>query len=347
MAKSNDLVDVLEDVGVEVHKITGDEIQCRCPVHHRTKGRESHRFTFYLNIDTGLWHCFTCGARGNLYQLISDLTTDLGQLWKIQSHLITQGLRRLDPEEAKYDESVTPDLDWMSYAQFSPLPKSVLKNRNLDPEVAIRYGIRWDTKLKATLTPIVSPLGELRGYQQKKQGWVNNYPSGVHKRDTLFGIERAFAPTAILLESPLDVARFHSVYDGMDYRAVASFGANVSHEQLALLYRRFDRLVVALDNDDAGRKETKRLVRLVPSFRGGLAYWNYAPDDPKDIGEMSDTQIIKGIGRISRVQGRAMAVPNRSSGEDGRQRPDAPGDGDGGGQDPDDVGSRRALARGW
>lgn len=347
MAKSNDLVDVLEDVGVEVHKITGDEIQCRCPVHYKVKGRESHRYTFYLNIDTGLWHCFTCGARGNLYQLISEMTSDLGQLWKIQSHLISQGLRRLDPEEAKYDQDVRENLDWMTYAKFSPLPDTILKHRKLDPEIALRYGIRWDTKEKCTLTPIVSPLGELRGYQQKKEGWVNNYPSGVHKKDTLFGIERAYAPTAILLESPMDVARFHSVYEGMDYSAVAAFGANVSNEQLSLLYHRFDGLVLALDNDEVGFKETNRLVRLMPSFRSGHKFWNYAPDDPKDLGEMTDHQIIKGLGRISRVQRRTMAVPGRSSGKNGGPRADAPGHGDGSGQDSYDARRSRALARGW
>lgn len=302
MAKSNDLVDVLEDVGVEVHKITGDEIQCRCPVHEKVKGRESHRFTFYLNVDTGLWHCFTCGARGNLYQLISELTNDLGQLWNIQSHLITQGLRRLDPEEAKYDEDVKENLDWMSYAKFPPLPERILKFRKLDPEVALRFGIRWDTDQKCTLTPIVSPLGELRGYQQKKQGWVNNYPTGIHKADTLFGIERAYAPIAVLLESPMDVARFHSVYGGMQYSAVASFGANVSNEQLALLYHRFDGLVLALDNDEAGEKETKRLLKLVPSFRKGVWTWRYNEGDPKDLGEMTDGQIIRGIERARRVR---------------------------------------------
>jgi len=299
-SRSTDLGDILNSLGVEVHKVHGDEVNCRCPVHAKVKGRESERFTFYLNSESGLWHCFTCGQRGNLSMLVSELTDDLGALWSVQSHLITNGLRRLTEEEAVYDDH-DPNIDWMVYAEHPFLPKRILDYRMLDEEVAKRYGIRWDTELKATLTPIASPLGELRGWQQKKTGWVNNYPEGVHKMDTLAGVERAHAPAALLLESPLDVVRFHSVYDGLDISAVSSMGANVSHSQITLLSLRFDKLIIAMDNDKAGKAETRRMSKLLPSFRDGLRFWNYTSDDPKDIGEMTDGQIIKGLGRISSV----------------------------------------------
>jgi DNA primase len=132
----------------------------------------------------------------------------------------------------------------------------------------------------------------------KKEGWVRNYPEGVHKGDTLFGIERAHGSTGLLLESPLDVVRFHSVYGGSDVSAVASFGANVSSNQLSLLCDRFDALVIALDNDKAGKMETKRVARSLPSLRRGVRYWRYV-DDVKDLGDMSDVQIIKGISNTS------------------------------------------------
>jgi len=56
-SKSDDIIEVLEDMGDDVHKQTGDEINARCPVHHLYKGRESSRHSWYMNIDTGLWHC--------------------------------------------------------------------------------------------------------------------------------------------------------------------------------------------------------------------------------------------------------------------------------------------------
>jgi hypothetical protein len=302
MSRTEDIADVLNQLGVDVHRVHGDEVNARCPVHHRVKGRESSRYSWYMNTDTGLWHCFTCGARGNLSMLVSELTNDPAALWAVQSHLITQGLRRLTAEEATYDKDVREDIDWSTFSKFDRLPESLAALRSLDGDVAFRYGVRWDTENKCWITPIVSPLGELRGWQAKKSGWVRNLPVGVHKHSTLFGVERAYGDTGLLVESPLDVVRFHSVYDGRDISCVSSFGANVSVEQVSLLSSKFSRLIVALDNDQAGRTETDRLVKLLPSFRNGIRFWNYSQNDPKDIGEMSDAQIIKGLHNVSSVR---------------------------------------------
>ena len=297
--RSSDLVEVLSGLGVEINKIQSDEINGRCPVHHRIKGRESTRYSWYLNCDTGLWFCFSCGGRGNLSMLISELTNDPSALWSIQSHLITSGLHRLTESEQEVRQTYTP-IDWGQYSKFRPLPIRMRELRRLDEEVTARYGIRWDTTNKSVVIPIVSPVGELWGWQLKKTGWVRNHPEGVHKGDTLFGIERAHAETALLLESPLDVVRFHSVYGKPDISAVASFGANVSEQQIRLLTDRFDGLIIALDNDPTGRMETKRLRDRLPSFRNGTKYWRYETDD-KDLGAMSDHTILHGIRQVTAV----------------------------------------------
>lgn len=297
--RSNDLVYVLVDLGVEVNKIQSDEINGRCPVHHLTKGRESTRYSWYLNSESGLWYCFSCGARGNLPMLVSQLSPDPSALWNVQTHLINSGLQRLTAVEEEVREVYEP-VNWSNYVKFDPMPDRLLNVRKLDPEMASRYGIRWDTEKKATVIPIVSPVGELWGWQLKKHGWVRNYPEGIHKGDTLFGIERAHADTGLLLESPLDVVRFHSVYAGSDISAVASFGANVSDRQVSLLSDRFDGLIIAFDNDAAGRMETKRLRRKLSSFRNGVRYWKYDTDD-KDLGDMSDYTIIHGLKHLTAV----------------------------------------------
>jgi 5S rRNA maturation endonuclease (ribonuclease M5) len=299
MDRTADLSEVLSDLGVDVHRVQNDEINGRCPVHHLTKGRESTRYSWYINSETGLWYCFSCGARGNLSHLISQLTDDPSALWGIQSHLITSGLQRLTADEQEVHEK-RPHVDWGQYSRFQPLGDGMLRHRRLDEEVARRYGIKWDPERKAVVIPIVSPLGELWGWQLKKTGWVRNHPEGVHKGDTLFGIERAFGSIALLLESPLDVVRFHSVYGGSDISAIASFGANISVKQINLLSDRFDGVIIALDNDQAGHIETKRLTRSLASFRRGTRYWKYC-DNVKDLGDMTDGQIIKGIASVTSV----------------------------------------------
>lgn len=297
---TTDLQTVLEGLGVEIKRAHGDEITGRCPVHHKVKGRESTRYSWSINVDTGLWLCFTCGARGNLFQLVSELTDNPGDLWSVQSTLIQNGLRRLNRDEAAYEQDVREDIDWISYGKFAPLPEAILELRQITAEAAKRFGVRWDTENKAIVLPIVSPLGELKGWQLKKTGWYANVPTGVHKGSTLFGIERAFAPVALLLESPLDVVRFHTVYTGTDISAVAGFGANLSSDQQVLLESRFDQLIVALDNDKAGKAEMRRLHDRW-AFRKGIKYFPYLKTDAKDIGDMTDDAILYNLDNLTRL----------------------------------------------
>lgn len=306
--KSDDIIEVLEDIGVDVHKVTGDEVNARCPVHALYKGRESTRHSWYMNIDTGLWHCFTCGARGNLPYLVSQLTGDVQHVATIQRYLASKGIERLRTEEYM-DDQLEPDADWALYVSFEQLPPAVLDRRSVTAEVAKRFGIKWNPEERVSILPVISPQGVLLGWQEKKSGHVKNVPSGMHKGSTLFGIERASAPTAILLESPFDVARFHSAYTGDEYSAVASFGADMSATQIDLLADRFDRLVLALDNDHEGIRETNRLIgrgskkhtasRQLPTFRKGIRFWNYdGLKDVKDMGDMTDAEILDGLERL-------------------------------------------------
>lgn len=296
---STDLVGILTDLGVDIKRVYNDEINGRCPVHHKLKGRESSRYSWYLNSDTGLWTCFSCGARGNLSMLLSELTNDPATLWSAQSHLINAGIQRLTGNVEEVVET-HQTVDWQQYTRFDRYPDRLSKLRSLDTDVAARYGIRWDADKKATVIPIISPIGQLWGWQLKKHDWVRNYPEGVHKGDTLFGIERAHNPTGLLLESPLDVVRFHSVYGGDQFSAVASFGANVSSRQVQILCDRFDSLVIAMDNDAAGKLETRRISKSLPSLRRGVRYWVY-DDDSKDLGDMRDDVIIRGLTNVSAV----------------------------------------------
>jgi len=149
MDRSTDLVEVLTDLGVEVHRVQNDEINGRCPVHHLNKGRESSRFSWYINSETGLWYCFSCGGRGNLSMLVSELTTDPSAMWSVQKHLIDSGLRRLSEPEHEAIERHSP-VDWLHYTKFDQYPDRLCQLRRIEPEIAVSY-----THLTLPTTPYV------------------------------------------------------------------------------------------------------------------------------------------------------------------------------------------------
>ena len=59
----NDLAGALTRLGVNVTTVGESEIGGHCPIH------DDNSPSWSMNITTGLWICYACGATGNLTQL--------------------------------------------------------------------------------------------------------------------------------------------------------------------------------------------------------------------------------------------------------------------------------------
>lgn len=288
--QSIDLVDILVDNGVDVRKVNDKEVTGCCPVHIFRTGRHDRSPSWSINIETGLWICFSCGARGTLPMLLSEISGDSVDTLAIQKMLIGVSMNRL--LSGKPD---TPEHQFVSddFFNFVRVSDKRCHKRNLDPDLVYSYGVRWNQDHKTWAIPIMDQFGKLHGWQEKKLGYVRNFPVGVEKGQTLFGIERFRSRTAVLVESPLDVIRFASVFSKP--QAVASFGALLTDKQLKLLVYVADKVIIALDNDQAGRDASMKLYKRMPAPRGGVRWWNYKGTDAKDIGDMTDSEIEAGM----------------------------------------------------
>lgn len=286
---STDIASILQSAGVELSRIGDREITGKCPVHVRTVGKEDRSPSWSINAESGLWICFSCGARGTLSSLLYELIGS--DALSAQQFLIQAGMERLMSVKTKDPVSVQLNVD--AFHKFVRVPDKHCKARNLDPDLVHRFGVRWNPENKAWALPVVSSLGQLMGWQEKKSGWVRNYPVGVSKGSTLFGVERFRGSTVVVVESPLDIIRFAGVFESP--RAVASFGAHMTREQMDLLLHLADRVVVAMDNDKAGIESSKKLYKFMGTPRKGLRWWNYSGVDCKDIGEMTDDEIEQGL----------------------------------------------------
>jgi DNA primase len=280
--------DLLEHIGVEDLQPRDNEIGARCPMHEQRTGElERTPRHFFVNRSTGAFHCFSCEYGGSLVKLIMDVTK-LG-LW--DAH---QLVRRFDvdldsPNEERTWEPPVPSRDLATkLAEFGPPPARAMARRHLDPESVDRFGVRWDYELSAWIFPIYGPTGDLWGWQSKSAEWVRNRPPGIRKSLTLFGIQLPRNdPYVILVESPLDIVYL----EGLGYPAVASFGAGVSDAQMRLIIEHFDELILALDNDEAGRNETRRLLTEKWHHRIPIQIFDYGSSRGKDPGELAPHQV--------------------------------------------------------
>jgi DNA primase len=136
----------------------------------------------------------------------------------------------------------------------------------------------------------------LLGWQEKgaRGRFFKNQPAGVKKSHTVFGVEimddELVNNTLIIVESPLDAVRL----TGLGHQAISTFGSTISEDQ-AKIMRRAPKLIAAFDNDKAGHAANEQMHSLSNKYGMELFYFNYTGIDVKDVGDMTEEEIQRGI----------------------------------------------------
>lgn len=274
------------------------EYYARCP-HHYDGKKVDHSPSWSIEDVTGNHHCFSCGFTGSALYLafkVLDLSWDDAVAWIEKHNNSLATVLEMDPWDASRP-ALTQRLpiNEARLASYDVPPSAALTGRSLTVEACDRYGVRWDHKSLAWITPIRDPESfELWGWQMKgaESGsrLFRNLPFGVQKSETLFGVDVVGAPNAEVwvVESPLDAVRLAS----LGYEAVSTYGAKVSKVQCELMLAKYDALVIAMDNDDAGRKAA--LGFLDYARRIPMRFFNYGDSEAKDVGDMTPEEISFG-----------------------------------------------------
>lgn len=293
-------------LGIEL--LGGDEyeVKGRCPRHVERTGREDRNPSWSVNRSSGLFGCWSCGYSGNFLFLVMDLK------YKNDAFKAARWIRQFGIDLEASVESLrvwedrreahvfTPDLDLAGrYQSYIAPPEWALKERHLTAESCQMYGVKWDPAKDAWITPIKDADAKLIGWQIKAQHGrlFRNFPNGVRKGQTVFGLELLSpAISAVVLESPLDAVRLHSAgFTG----GVATYGAVWTDAQLRLISEAASEMILAFDNDDAGRKATHLAIHGDKTHRAwarSCPTWVVQYDgDAKDLGDMDDASIARTV----------------------------------------------------
>lgn len=266
--------------------VKGDEAFASCPSHHDSGDSWS------VNLESGLYHCFSCGFNGNLPSLVSfmlGLSYAGAVAWVVSRSGLSRAKHWLESKGSQ--PPVELRLTDASLALFTSPPQYALDSRHITAESARRYEVLWNDKRESWIFPIRDTNNKLMGWQEKNARRFRNYPVSCRKSETLFGIRNATdGGTVILVESPVDAVRCWSSGAGT---GLSSFGVQVSDKQLSIIHDVASRLVLALDNDTYGIDQT---YRICAEFRQlPVSVFNYGDLKVKDIGDMTDEQIKWGI----------------------------------------------------
>jgi DNA primase len=296
----DEMKDTLTRLGVEYYSIRGDEIQAECPAHEERTGHKDRNPSFYINADTGAFICFSCGWKGSLYTLVNykqGTGVDVKD-WLNSTEGLALRLKRATREQPKIQEQTYITESMLS--AFTEPPEEALRARGLTAEAAKQHSLLWDRHQKNWIIPIRdSNTGKLLGWQEKgyDRRYFRNYPAGVQKSHSVFGYEQYVSGDMIVVESPLDVVRLSSL--GIT-GGVAVYGALVSTNQFELI-RGADRIIFAMDNDEAGKSSTFKLFNLCKQMEKEAWFFNYGDSDVKDIGGMSLDEVRYGLDKAKHI----------------------------------------------
>ena len=290
--------DLFDKYNIEIKSSTGQEFTIYCLFH-----KNLHTPSFYINYKTGLWQCFnpSCGKKGNFRQLYRQVT---GKVFAQNSRLdivsLKNELDRVLSYRDKDDDIVldTVQIDYEDNEQLfylTPLHERGLSHTTLE---------KFEVGFSKSKNRIVIPV---RNQQYKIVGLIGRaieslqeprylYNKGFKRADVLFNIQNAKAfSEVIVVEGSVDAMKVHEA--GFP-NVVATLGAQVSRNQVVLLKKYFDKIIIFSDNDDAGNAMRDAIIDLC---RGKEIYTAKISEGLKDPAEMQVQDIINNINNKTHI----------------------------------------------
>ena len=267
----------------------GDNVFVSCPFHKG--GKEAHPSCgIYSRRDNqskpfGLVHCFTCGYSATLEKFVGDifhkdesfgeswLAKNFGDVWVDSFEMLGQISIEKKPR-CGMQESILDKYDY-----YHPY----MWERGLSKEVVDRFRIGYDKEENSITFPIWDEFGALVGISKRcvesKKFYLEH---GVEKPVYLLNyIKQCGITTVVVCEGQFDAL----VSWSFGVPAVALFGAGTTQSQMDALNRSCVRhYILMYDNDDAGRKGSKRFKKLI---RNDVFVTDIIMPKGKDVGSCS------------------------------------------------------------
>jgi DNA primase len=244
----------------------GHQLVGRCPIH-----RGQRDDSFRASLSKNAFHCFACQAGGNVLNFVAAMekcSIRQAALWlqrwfSVDSSGEGRSVRK--GELVREKEGRNPPLPFVLTGVNHSHP--YLVERGIDPATAVEFGVGFYAGSGLMRGRVVIPIANARGQTVAYAGRALDdslpkykLPAGFRKAWELFNLHRAVATgsrTAIAVEGYFDCLRVHRA--GLPW-VVALMGSSLSAEQESALLAPFDRVVLLLDGDAAGRAASRAIA---------------------------------------------------------------------------------------
>jgi DNA primase len=242
----------------------GDQLQGCCPIH---QGRRDDSFRAHLTRN--VFHCFACQARGNVLDFVAAMercsTREAALRLQQRFGVRAEASDRRNRELVRKEEGKNVPLRFTLRGVEGNHP--YLAERGIAPATAAEFGVGLYAGPGLMSGRVVIPIRNLRGELVAYAGRAvdgrppkYNLPAGFRKSLELFNLQRAVATgcqTVIVVEGYFDCMRVRQA--GFPW-VVALMGSCLSSAQESSLLLHFERIVLMLDGDAAGRAASRAIA---------------------------------------------------------------------------------------
>ena len=282
-----DWYSVLTKYGVDVPY--EEQVMISCPFH------DDRRVSCSLNLDLGLWICFAGCGQGSLKGFIFKLS---GKSWEELSYELDDNLdiQCTELDSVFLEQELEDGYREVGYEEPENLMEVPNNHWIYDRGFTKQLVLEWDCKVNQYLDFMIPA----KNADNEVLGWISRrlqanpkylFSRGFKKSQTLFGINHIKEEQELyIVEGALDCMWLQQ----HGYASVGVLGANLSKKQIDLLGEiNPSRVVLALDNDDAGGKGMQKAT-LDINERFLISYLRL-PKKYKDVQEIRDVETLRTV----------------------------------------------------
>lgn len=295
--------EILEDIFEMSGRVRGSQLMTNCP----NPDHDDKNPSCTINVESGLWYCFSCGAKGDILALGSLITGDSREHVaknlvpgdpSSRSARINARIKKIRKETSR---SRPKRVRAKIPADYERRPKGVLEERGFTEETLDRFFVRYVTREKlrnsdmtafeireAVAIPIFTEAGRLRAWGYRKTDnspkWMPRYiyTPRAELSDLLFGLNlHKDSETIVVVEGPLDAMWL----DQHRIPAVALLGSEAENPKRIEKMAGFKEVTLFPDRDNAGQRMA-HLLGSVLHRRGVptrvVRYPSFAGSDPQE-----------------------------------------------------------------
>tara|TARA_B100000902_G_scaffold379954_1_gene414818 strand:- start:175 stop:1140 length:966 start_codon:yes stop_codon:yes gene_type:complete len=284
--------DTLHRASVSIINEVGSEFTAYCPFHDN-----KNTPSFSINKENGLWHCFNpdCDKQGSIRGLRKMLLNEETRFSKteISDEFLKAILEDSDKEDTEISEDVL-DACLIDYDSDDVNYLKPLVDRGFELDTLRYFEVGYSRNKERITIPVrdqsYSFCGIIGRATDESQVPRYLYSTGFTKSRVLFNLNNAKAHSeVIVVEGSLDAIKIHQA--GFP-NVVATLGAAVTEDQMMLLSKNFDSIIIIPDNDSAGYAMADDIIS---SNRGMEIHVGVVDPDFKDAGDLNSDQIKQTI----------------------------------------------------